>query len=240
MGAESKEVQSKADPVVQPKAQTTVESGSKVKHARYCKTCRAVGGFHAYDCPDGRPQANPEVPVKADPPVKPKADAVVQPMVQPKADPQPVHLKADPVVQPKADPVVQPEVASDGCHSESWHGWYCWTCDVTVSTDKLEECKRIVQPESIPEVKAEAIPVHWDEPDDDVDETRSTASTTADSDGDDASKELLQAVISYNATAEVAWQVPMPAPKKHRPVSDTRRHRQKVRFLAPQGCPCGC
>merc|ERR1712137_541979 len=150
--------------------------------------------------------------------------------VQPKADPQPVHLKVDPVVQPKphpvvqpkADPVVQPEVASDGCHSESWHGWYCWTCDVTVSTDKLEECKRIVQPESIPEVKAEAIPVHWDEP------------------GDDASKELLQAVISYNATAEAAWQVPMPAPKKHRPVSDTRRHRQKVRFLAPQVCPCGC
>merc|ERR1712137_1307571 len=52
--------------------------------------------------------------------------------VQPKADPQPVHMKVDPVVQPKphpvvqpkADPVVQPEVASDGCHSESWHGWF--------------------------------------------------------------------------------------------------------------------
>merc|ERR1719297_377875 len=88
-----------------PKLPTSDDSmvhdmGPKVKVARYCKICRAVGGFHAYDCPQPR----------ADAVVQPKHDAVVQPKddaaVQPKADAT-VQRKADATVQPKADATVQ-------------------------------------------------------------------------------------------------------------------------------------
>lgn len=239
MARDSTESVARDSTVAVPRDSTVAAPKGSMKKRHFCTTCRAPGGFHAYDCPHGMQNTQKHESVATD-------SVVNSPLV---ADEQVAEVEME-------------------CHHDSWSGWHCFTCDTTVAGKHVEDdddASTSAESEQQVVLTEGCVSEGGNSEDDAMDECGTSDGKVIDEDGNSEGMPLafdVQSIVDkYNQMVDETWRVPLPLPTKveepqkyavpppvvasgvkgavqRRRKDQSLRKDQRTRFAPP--CPCGC